>query len=106
MPHHRAGVLTKGEQATRQSAGSLQETVGICDVDVRLIGGRSPHDAATRAAFAHASLPEDRAFMIRIERVHDAGFLTRQQQAVAVPKIPKDQRRSEVVRLVLHLTPG
>ena len=44
-------------------------------VDFLLVAGHSPLDASIDAAFPHARLPKDFAFFVRIESVHDTGFL-------------------------------
>ena len=70
--------------AGRSRRHSLQADIRDGDIDVLVVGGHAPLHAAKRAALADAPLPQHGAVTIRIERVHHAGFLPRDQRALAV----------------------
>src|SRR5205809_319829 len=65
-------------------------------INICTIGRRAPLDATQRSTLADASLPQDRALPVGIERMHDTGFLTRNQGLTPVRKINQNRRRTEV----------
>src|SRR6185503_16835415 len=90
--------LTRIETQRVQAAGFLLPEQQVRDrkiTDAR-IRGRSPFEAAERAAFADAALPDERALLVGIERPHHAGLLADHDNALAAGQVAQDRRIAEV----------
>src|SRR5207244_2066295 len=70
--------------------GDADRVVRHRDVELVLIGCRSPFHSAQLAATPYPYLPKDLSPVVRIERSHHAGLLGADQGAPASRKIDKD----------------
>ena len=61
-----------------------------------VVRSRAPLDPAIDAALADAGLPDDCAFVVRVEPVDDARLLAHRQQALPVSQIHEVRRGAEI----------
>ena len=66
-------------------------------VDILIVRGRAPLDAAVDAAPADTRLPDELAFFIGIEAIDDARFLSHREQTLPVSEIYEIRRRAEII---------
>jgi hypothetical protein len=69
-----------------------EPNVGHRDIDIPVIDGDAPLDAADLAASANPFLPDNLSAAIRIKRNDEPRFLSGDQDAFAVGKIGKHSR--------------
>src|SRR5712692_7211392 len=91
--------LLAGRTAQCSNAGFATWSRLIRDgnIDVLLIGCKSPLDAAQRAAGAQPHLPQNLALMIRIKRINHPRFLAGQDHLFAARKCAQNRRAAKVV---------
>ena len=96
------GVELRGADRRRAAHVLQAHDVRDCRIDVAAVARGAPLDAAVGSAFADAGLPQRFAAVGRIERVHDAGFLARDEDVRAArraaPTSPRSRSRGPVRR--------
>src|SRR3954467_8236622 len=88
-----------------QAAGRGPRDVGHREICVRVVHGRAPLDAAERAAFTRAVLPDDLAVLVGVEGPAYAGLLSDDDEIAPAGDGREDRRAAEIdVRTVRFRT--
>src|SRR5262245_399858 len=90
--------LLAGRKVERRESAGLrpQLLIGGCEVAVLIVRGRTPLDAAERAARAHFVFPHQRALFVRINAPRSAGLLADHDHRLAVRQVTQNRRVAEV----------
>ena len=75
---------------------AVQHGIRDRDINALVVRRRTPLAAAQQAACPGASLPQNFALRVRIDRMHHAGFLRDDQRALAAAQLHQNGRLSEI----------